>query len=83
MEVFGQEGEGELRKFLELPGGIPDESTDIGWVEGKEGRRDLKRIIEYRCWRTVKGETSETERYYISNADMRRNSIRRSEGIGR
>jgi predicted transposase YbfD/YdcC len=27
METFGQEREKELRKFLELPGGIPDEST--------------------------------------------------------
>jgi hypothetical protein len=27
MEAFGLEREAELRKFLELPGGIPDEST--------------------------------------------------------
>jgi predicted transposase YbfD/YdcC len=27
MEVFGREREAELRKFLELPGGIPDAST--------------------------------------------------------
>jgi predicted transposase YbfD/YdcC len=27
MEEFGREREAELRKFLELPGGIPDEST--------------------------------------------------------
>ena len=27
MEDFGREREDELRKFLELPGGIPDEST--------------------------------------------------------
>ena len=27
MEMFGQEREPEFRKFLELPGGIPDEST--------------------------------------------------------
>jgi hypothetical protein len=27
MEAFGQEREAELRKFLELPEGIPDEST--------------------------------------------------------
>jgi hypothetical protein len=27
METFGQEREEELRKFLELPDGIPDEST--------------------------------------------------------
>ena len=27
METFGQEREAELRKFLELPGGIPDEMT--------------------------------------------------------
>jgi len=27
METFGQERENELRKFLELPNGIPDEST--------------------------------------------------------
>ena len=27
MEAFGQEREAELRKFLELPGGIPDGST--------------------------------------------------------
>ena len=27
MEAFGQEREAELRKFLELPDGIPDEST--------------------------------------------------------
>ena len=27
MEAFGQEREAELRRFLELPGGIPDEST--------------------------------------------------------
>jgi hypothetical protein len=27
MEAFGREGEGELRTFLELPHGIPDENT--------------------------------------------------------
>jgi hypothetical protein len=39
MEAFGQEWDAELRKFLELPAGIPDESTFFRvfqWVHPKE-----------------------------------------------
>jgi predicted transposase YbfD/YdcC len=40
--------------------------TEIGWLEGRGNWKDLRTIIQYRCYRNgVK-----TDRYYISNADM-------------
>ena len=33
-EDFGREREDELRKFLELPGGIPDEARFSGYFNG-------------------------------------------------
>jgi hypothetical protein len=33
-EVFGAHREADLRKFLELPHGIPDESTFFGYLPG-------------------------------------------------
>jgi predicted transposase YbfD/YdcC len=45
--------------------------TDTGWLEGKDNRKDLKTIIQYRCYReeSGKGAGKWTERYYISSAD--------------
>jgi predicted transposase YbfD/YdcC len=45
--------------------------TDIGWIEGKGNWKDLKTIIQYRCYReeTGSGAGKWTERYYISSAD--------------
>jgi predicted transposase YbfD/YdcC len=40
--------------------------TDIQWLAGKPHWKDLKTIIQYRCWR----DGVVTDRYYISNADM-------------
>jgi hypothetical protein len=37
MEAFGREREAELRKFLELPQGIPDGSMFIFVDNGSEG----------------------------------------------
>jgi predicted transposase YbfD/YdcC len=44
--------------------------TDTGWMEGKKAWEDMDTIIEYRCRGTENGETTVTNRYYISNADM-------------
>ncbi|MDR3160243.1 MAG: ISAs1 family transposase, partial [Spirochaetaceae bacterium] len=44
--------------------------ADIDWMGGKKDWEDLKTIIRYRCWRTVNGEQTVSDRYYISNADM-------------
>jgi predicted transposase YbfD/YdcC len=43
--------------------------TDIDRVAGKEDWEDLTTIIRYRCWRTVNGKQTVTDRYYISNTD--------------
>jgi hypothetical protein len=43
--------------------------TDLDWMAGKQEWQDLKTIIQYRCWRTIKGEQTVTDRYYISNGD--------------
>jgi predicted transposase YbfD/YdcC len=43
--------------------------TDIGRLEGKKAWKDLKTITEYRCRRTENGETTVTNRYYISSAE--------------
>ena len=40
--------------------------TDIQWLQGKPDWKDLKTIIQYRCFR----DGVKTDRYYISNADM-------------
>jgi predicted transposase YbfD/YdcC len=44
--------------------------TDIGWLPGKERWKDLTAILQYRCYRTVGGETTQTDRYYISDMDL-------------
>ena len=43
--------------------------TDIKFLSVKKQWKDIKTIIEYRCERTVKEETSITHRYYISSKD--------------
>jgi hypothetical protein len=45
--------------------------TDIDWLEGKGKWKDLKTILQYRCYRekTGSGTGKWTERYYISSAD--------------
>jgi predicted transposase YbfD/YdcC len=45
-------------------------SEDIDWLSGKEKWKDLKSIIQYRCRRTENGETTVTDRYYISNLSI-------------
>ncbi|GHU60559.1 putative transposase YncI [Spirochaetia bacterium] len=44
--------------------------TDLDWLPEKEKWKDLQTIIQYRSFRTIHGEMKETDRYYISNADM-------------
>jgi predicted transposase YbfD/YdcC len=44
--------------------------SDIRWLSGREQWADLKSIIQYRAYRTVKGTTTKTDRYYISSSDM-------------
>ena len=44
-------------------------ACDIGFFSGKKQWKDIKTIIEYRCERTVRGETTVTDRYYISSKD--------------
>jgi predicted transposase YbfD/YdcC len=44
--------------------------TDLDWLQDKAAWKDLKTIIQYRSFRTVKGETTQTDRYYISNTEM-------------
>jgi predicted transposase YbfD/YdcC len=41
--------------------------TDVDWLEGKGKWKDVKRIIRYRCWRTIGEQTTITDRYYISS----------------
>jgi predicted transposase YbfD/YdcC len=45
--------------------------TDISWLEGKGNWKDLKTIIQYRCYReeTGSGTGKWTERYYSSSGD--------------
>jgi hypothetical protein len=42
---------------------------DIDWMAGKEAWEALNTIIRYRCWRTVKGEQTVSDWYYISNTN--------------
>jgi predicted transposase YbfD/YdcC len=44
-------------------------ACDIGFLTGKKQWKDIKTIIEYRCERTVGGETTTTCKYYISSKD--------------
>jgi predicted transposase YbfD/YdcC len=44
--------------------------TELSWLEGKAGWKDLTAIIQCRSCRTVKGETTQTDRYYISSATL-------------
>jgi predicted transposase YbfD/YdcC len=44
--------------------------TDLDWLPGKKNWKDLQTIIQYRSFRTLKGETTKADRYYISNAGM-------------
>ena len=41
--------------------------TDLSWVEGKREWKDLRTIIRFRSYRTVKGESTQTDRYYIGS----------------
>jgi predicted transposase YbfD/YdcC len=45
-------------------------ACDIDFLSGKKQWKDIKTIIEYRCERTVQGEKTITDRYYISNKDI-------------
>jgi predicted transposase YbfD/YdcC len=42
--------------------------TDLSWLEGKTGWKDLAALVQCRSYRTVQGETAQTDRYYISSA---------------
>jgi predicted transposase YbfD/YdcC len=44
-------------------------ACDIDFLTGKKQWKDIKTIIEYRCERTVGGETATTYKYYISSKD--------------
>jgi len=44
-------------------------ACDIDFLTGKKQWKDIKTIIEYRCERTVGGETTITYKYYISSKD--------------
>jgi predicted transposase YbfD/YdcC len=44
--------------------------SEIDFLSCKKQWKGLKTIIEYRCQRTVKGETKITDRYYISSKDV-------------
>ena len=42
---------------------------DLNWLKGKDGWPDLQTILQYRCFRTEDGQTSVSDRYYISSFD--------------
>jgi predicted transposase YbfD/YdcC len=44
--------------------------TDIGWLSMRGEWKDMKAVIQYRSRRTDGGETTVTDRYYISNLDI-------------
>ncbi|GHV74603.1 ISAs1 family transposase [Spirochaetia bacterium] len=44
--------------------------TDLDWLPEKEKWKGLQTIIQYRSFRTIHGEMTQTDRYYISNTDM-------------
>jgi hypothetical protein len=54
MEAFGAYREAELKKFLELPQGIPDERTFIRvftWIKPEQLSRNLYEwLVEAREW---------------------------------
>jgi predicted transposase YbfD/YdcC len=41
--------------------------TSLDWLESKGNWQDLATLIRYRCERTVGGDTTVTDHYYISN----------------
>lgn len=44
-----------------------DVATSVDWLEGKERWQDVTSIIRYRSFREAGGQTSVTDRYYISS----------------
>jgi predicted transposase YbfD/YdcC len=42
--------------------------TGLSWLEGKADWKDMATIIQCRSYRTIKGETTQTDRYYISSS---------------
>jgi predicted transposase YbfD/YdcC len=42
--------------------------TGLSWLEGKADWKDLATIIQCRSYRTIKEETTRTDRYYISSS---------------
>ena len=44
-------------------------ACDISFLSGKKQWKDIKTMIEYRCERTIQGETKITDKYYISSKD--------------
>ncbi|MDR0377492.1 MAG: ISAs1 family transposase [Spirochaetaceae bacterium] len=44
--------------------------SELGWLSDRGRWKDLKTIIQYRGYRTVRGETVKRDRYYISSAEM-------------
>jgi predicted transposase YbfD/YdcC len=42
--------------------------TGLSWLEGKADWKDLATIIQCRSFRTLKDETTQTDRYYISSS---------------
>jgi predicted transposase YbfD/YdcC len=83
MELFGQCKEKWFRTFLELPNGIPSHDTFRGvfslldpeafeqcfmeWFPERDKWEGLRSLIRVRCERTVDGETSCEDHYYLSS----------------
>lgn len=45
--------------------------TGLEWLENRAAWQDMKTIVQYRTFRTVKGkETAQTDQYYISSGDF-------------
>jgi predicted transposase YbfD/YdcC len=44
--------------------------TDLSWLEGKADWKDVAALVQCRSFRTVGGQTTQTDRYYISSATL-------------
>lgn len=45
-------------------------TTDLGWLDCRQEWKDLQALIEVKSTRTIKGQTTEEYRYYISSKRM-------------
>jgi hypothetical protein len=51
--------------------------SELGRLSSRGRWKDLKTIIQYRGYRTVRGETVKRDRYYISSAEMNADELYR------